>query len=531
MRMKKVDDIFLILQGKMNMKKFSDDTTVHGLKELYYSKKTIWKGIWIIIMSIATGLTIYQVGKSVQRYKDQPMITTIQPLESGKLLYPPLRICYLHWSSWVDWNKVIKLNLSKPVLYYGLSYLDKTFSQDVFDLNKTEERFNKSMIENNWRYLSDFYMAISEDYPKYLSPESEQIKMAFTEKGFYDLIELCPLCYTVNGKTLTSLIDASTLNLRKSYSRKILFSLEKLPQVLFNSYFKEPEYAMYIKYRLQEEYSFLKPVTTQEMTALFNPQVLFPNFASDFIKLNPDVEVYSIKIKGSVHKWQSRHSVQCAEGHISNSADYSCEMICYSQLTSKLCQMVPFEAAFLVHTDEPMMTCRRNITFMVPNISAEVFSTQLDDTMFDCQCNILMNYENELNSCLRACEVGCEKWDFEASVTYTFEQSIVKDIARRNYSLIQIEYPLEESIFVISEIDSQSWESFIADVGGLLGIWLGASIVSFVQTIYLCCFSKDDEADATIIIDKNSLGNHNQVPKAFSYKRNSQVECINSKQF
>lgn len=63
-----------------------------------------------------------------------------------------------------------------------------------------------------------------------------------------------------------------------------------------------------------------------------------------------------------------------------------------------------------------------------------------------------------------------------------------------------LEYPIEKSVFVIAETDSQSWKVFIANVDGLLGIPLGASIVSFVQTIYLCCFSENDLSETNTVV-------------------------------
>lgn len=80
----------------LNLKKFSDDTTIHGFKELYYSPSMVGKTFWTVIMISAVSVTVYQVIKSIQQYKDQPTVTTIQPLEEDKLMYPPFSICYNH---------------------------------------------------------------------------------------------------------------------------------------------------------------------------------------------------------------------------------------------------------------------------------------------------------------------------------------------------------------------------------------------------------------------------------------------------
>lgn len=46
-------------------------------------------------------------------------------------------------------------------------------------------------------------------------------------------------------------------------------------------------------------------------------------------------------------------------------------------------------------------------------------------------------------------------------------------------------------------MEAYSWEDVIANVGGLLGLWLGASVVSFVQIIHVClCGSIDKRLSA-----------------------------------
>jgi len=45
-------------------------------------------------------------------------------------------------------------------------------------------------------------------------------------------------------------------------------------------------------------------------------------------------------------------------------------------------------------------------------------------------------------------------------------------------------------------VDAQTWEDFVASVGGLLGVWTGASIVSFVQMFYILCTGGGGAASA-----------------------------------
>lgn len=206
-----------------------------------------------------------------------------------------------------------------------------------------------------------------------------------------------------------------------------------------------------------------------------------------------------LRLRASVHKWQCKSMDRCIAGQVTNSADDSCQTMCDATLYSKLCEAVPFQVAFPLKMDTQLTTCRRNITFTSSVERVRRNLSLLEELMGDCLCtrDVPKEHELESRSCIRQCSDGCEKWDFDVSVSFTMEQSLLKNFANRQYVRIEIEYPSEESVLVISEINSQSWESFVANVGGLLGIWLGASIVSFIQTIYLCCFSEPEEPEPT----------------------------------
>lgn len=281
----------------LNVKTFSTDTTVHGFKELYYSKKIVWKSVWFVILSMAMGLTAYQICTSVQQYIDQPTVTNILPLDDGQLLYPPFSICYTHWSSWVDWKKLRPLNITKSVLYFGLSYLDKVFSQEVFDMNSTEENFQTMMARNNWTQLSEFYLAIAEDYPITLSPENDKFKPAFTDRGFYSVMDMSPFCYTISSQYLKTKINKLSSNFRKSSAKIINLSIEKYPIPTFNEYLSAQEYVNSIQYALQDDYNFTTTMTSVDISKMYNPHIILPNLSFQPIYVNSDVDTYRIKIK------------------------------------------------------------------------------------------------------------------------------------------------------------------------------------------------------------------------------------------
>ena len=107
-----------------------------------------------------------------------------------------------------------------------------------------------------------------------------------------------------------------------------------------------------------------------------------------------------------------------------------------------------------------------------------------------------------LEECLKNCSIYCETWTFESSKTVITTEKLTPNTVRLiqfagctiEFLEINIKYPDFGQILVVIEMDSQTWEFFVSNVGGLLGIWTGASVLSFIQLIYLCCCAAVNEA-------------------------------------
>lgn len=154
-------------------KHFSDNTTLHGFRDLHYSKSFVWKFIWLCAIVSTVGVSAYQLYSTALNYLEKPTVTLIQPLAS-KAEYPPLTICYVHWLLWVDWERGTKLGFDKPSILYGMSFLSEIVSETTFDVSEAKLNFISVMKRNGFTKMGHFYTAVS-------SPSPPGIKVQYLE--------------------------------------------------------------------------------------------------------------------------------------------------------------------------------------------------------------------------------------------------------------------------------------------------------------------------------------------------------------
>lgn len=89
--------------------------------------------------------------------------------------------------------------------------------------------------------------------------------------------------------------------------------------------------------------------------------------------------------------------------------------------------------------------------------------------------------------CSNLCMLGCERRNFDVTASSSSVYSSTTQFSTKVRTNIRIIYPIDGDVLMMTEVDSQTWDSFVGNVGGLLGIWTGASILSFLQIFYLLC--------------------------------------------
>lgn len=179
-----------------SLRDFSNNSSMHGFRELYHAKSIFWKTIWFLVILTAIGLSLFQLTQLVISSIEEPTTTVIRPL-SGEMEYPPLSICYIHWSYWVNWSLVEELGFDKKSAFYGFSFFGDVTSETYFDWIEAKEMFIQMMNNNGFSKLTEFYMKIS-----YENPPGFKMFSDFEFDKHLDLSNIGTLCYTISKETI-----------------------------------------------------------------------------------------------------------------------------------------------------------------------------------------------------------------------------------------------------------------------------------------------------------------------------------------
>lgn len=484
-----------------NLKKFATETTIHGCKEFYHTKSMICKIFWIFVLTGAAGLTVFHIYKSVQNYMHQPTVITFETVKRNEMVYPNLMICYPHWIYWISWKKVSKLGFTKESTLYGLSRLSEIYSTLIFNVTRAKCRFEKQMAKNNFTTFSQFYKNIAHTNP----PRTFHLRTSFSEISGKFLTEGdAKFCYVLSGEKFIN------KNITDIFGLGLLFTVSHSTFSSYNEYVNIDEYEKYLRSELfSSESSLLKPKGSINFSEYQIPlELQTSENTHDSIIISPDVEKYIVKMTANVRKWQNKAEKPCIEGKVQKGFfDYECPLKCMANFIHSQCNQycMHFKDALLINNDHLNTVCPKKITFLNNLNSTEyetIVSSDLDTVgefdkkncaeVNDVSCSSKRLRSNKRAEC-DTCIQSCEQWDFERSVTINVQPRSVREIAVQTFTYIQIFYPREIDIIVMSEVDTFTWDRFIADIGGVLGIWLGASMLSFVQMVYQCCFCETKE--------------------------------------
>lgn len=143
---------------------FSDNSTLHGFRELYHAKSVVWKIIWFCIIGTSIGISTFQLYKLFQSVIEEPTTTIIKPL-STEMEYPSLSLCYMQWPFWLNYSKAVDMGFDKESTLYGGSFFDAAISSDYINWTEAKAKFIATMKKNGFGKLSDFYKAVAYHKP------------------------------------------------------------------------------------------------------------------------------------------------------------------------------------------------------------------------------------------------------------------------------------------------------------------------------------------------------------------------------
>lgn len=462
---------------------FCEKTSMHGFSEIYHSKSWTWTAIWILVVVGGIGLTAHQVYQTTCQYLEQTTNTVIGPVAETDMYYPPIHLCYWQWYFWVDLDKVAKLNCSKDALLYSLRYFNSIYSSTLINFDQAKRKFNEVMNANNFTSLFDFYNSIARTVP------------IVSDNNFTEYFDRAKIFY--KDPYMLFCYEVSAENMIKYFSRNIhskLISFNTMDES-YKSVSKLVDVHEYNNYILRwADKSSMYKITKEANMSLdltqFAPPISLFLFGVVLkgLEMVPENDAYLIDVRASVFTWQNKNGNLCDENKREiSSANTTCQNLCEAEFRRKACTCLRLDQAILLNITNLESVCKKDtifLNFTNKNLSNDTVK-EMKRSPYECSSapEVLQFWHKCMNDCVPACQI----WKYEKSVATKTTSTVLRQYGKKTFTKIYLEYPSGKDVVVMTVEDAQSWENFIGNVGGLLGIWTGASILSFLQLFYLCC--------------------------------------------
>lgn len=476
-------------------KQFCTETTMHGFREMHETNSKIVKLFWMVVLLIGTTMTSYQIYIVVNDFSANPTVTQVILLpQEVEVQYPKISFTFKHFVEWINLTKVYQLNFDLNSFLYTVSYFCKVHTRLYINVTDANEKLKKIMIQNGITSLYDLGLKISVDHLKQIQKQQKFTKL-FTSDGVLGFI-LNTIAGETNSSWLAQISHYSYYKIRVKTFSNFEFSL-------FNKQFLK-----YYNYSLSDEYrNFYSYVAKYYDYTLKNPLSSFPfnvNPSESFdgiFSVDVSQSNYEFRLKGTYFNWHISRNKNCK--FVSN-FDLECVSQCWNE----------YRLASVTN-------CQ---LYFVPNKLTE---TENEGRNFDNLCyfdqDLLTDNQTGLEICVQNCSSGCKRWKYDVSQTIFPKQIDDRNASNDVSGYIGIIYDNRENMLMISQVPSFTWDDALANIGGLLGLWLGGSLISFIQIFYFfCCIPMQKSFSRKLISRRNN------VPINLMSYNNSNLEMSSS---
>lgn len=458
---------------------FSDNTSLHGFKEVYDAKFAYCQILWLLLIIGSVGMSVYQSYRCMDDFLQHPITSQTTLMDAyDKLIYPDIKICYKHWFQWLNFTKAYHLGFSKPSTLYAMAHLTDVYSDTVFNVSEAKLDFNSSLESANISNVRSFFNLVANDYP--IGFTTPMWKNNTLMRNF-DLNNPFNFCYRIPN----TLISRRLKKLSAYESPHVLLEYE---QPLYENISRnEQEFYKYL---------FLREVIVNDDKSIggnrtlpdINPLLIVDGNDFHEISVSNTYIDYRIFLSATMYRWKNRKNFHCSD----QPTDPYCNLKCclrgmFSVYQNSCLDQITAKALF--NNDVPVPICDKNEIYFNSTLPYKEKEVSLKDKKLDEDEDIEDTYVKFFKRCQKInCHQPCEETKFQFRYMgrpALHDQSIAGFMKWK--TKMYIEYPIVTSILLVSESDAQTWESLLSMVGGFLGLWLGASILSFFQFFYYFC--------------------------------------------
>ena len=430
------------LQWVKRQKRFNDwldDTTIHGTVRVFKAKSFIRRFLWSIIFLGAFAGCLYNVVDRINFFFSFPSATTISLItRSNGIPFPAVTICNVNFlsRSTAEMFNLTNLIDSLGSLNVGRCYASAEFSP-------AQNIPLREIIQNGSQPMDEFIKACFftgtkiEDCRQFMTPR-------ITDLGY---------CYTFNGQ-----IGAPERLIRNTGSR---YGLDLVLNVSQGDY--------------------LPILNSAGVRIAIHPRDVPPEADEQGIAVPPQRSAFiglrtSNVVDGSAQKnCRERNDVQLP--FFPPEYGYSlpaCRQNALYELVARNCCCLAAINDTNIETEQFVEQC--NITGpSLPNC-----------TVMDSCCILQQNLELSLND---TCPSACNYTTYEASTSYAAYPSMngaaasfIESLDDVNDNILSATIFFEEPyIETVKTQDSYSPTALLSDIGGQLGLFLGASVISMIE--------------------------------------------------
>ncbi|XP_068716303.1 acid-sensing ion channel 2-like [Montipora capricornis] len=446
---------------------FLHSLTLHGFRFIFEEGPKIRRIIWLVILIFALFMLLLQSKKSIQKYFDRPITTTVQVEFLDQITFPAVSICNFNLFPYYLINGTI-----------GEKVMSILAPQNYID-NKEEVLFARSPIPNFLNYLrrhrrkeskkadddddvdvlgdeTAFGFDDTFDFAQFVRTHGHRIDHMIKKcrwksqpcgpENFTAVITEFGLCYTFNsglkGHPLLKVQRAGV-----DYGLRLSLSVQQ------DQYYGS----------LRDSSGFKVMVHDQEEPPLINEL----GFA-----IQPGTHTFCGLRKEVMHNLPKPFKTACEDKYLAGFKKYTksaCLLKCRADYVISMCKCRSYD----LEGEAP------------PCLPQEVKN---------CVWPAMEIFRNESNNC--ECPVPCEitKYQVQLSYAQTPAKHFSEVLARRKHvrkdvmrhylrdNFLELDVYFEEmQVTLITQRQAYDQESLFGDIGGQVGLFLGASILTVLE--------------------------------------------------
>ena len=434
----RLKSVLSLYENSKHFSKWLDATTVHGIVHVFKGKSFIRRVIWSLIFIAAAVYCLYNIVDRARYFASNPSSTTFSVNSKDTAMFPAVTICNLNPinGTFAEEHKLVDL--------LQLYYQRRTFyytRPDLFEYTTASIcNYYVSEVANSSMTLRDLYTkgAISANDLIYQCTFDQPAKLC--EEMFVPVMTNLGICYSINAKKETKLYSRSP---GTQGGLNLLYDIHQLVNYIAS-------------------YDSTAGVAVQ-----IHPSDVLPDPEENGIAIPPGKSAY---ISLTTQKIDDQTGNGCAQPgkplkYFPN-YDYSvssCRANIYAQAIAENCSCL-----------SPVSTLNN--------------SGVRDCTVADLCCIMETVEMTDVNSCIST----CQRTVYSTSVSYAeFPDDVVASQFQQLYNLMSAQTRSEfltmnvyfQSLAVTNIVTSYSYSftAFLSDLGGQLGLFVGASVISMLE--------------------------------------------------